>query len=207
LREAREGKLVERGERWTPGRNANVLRLLLTERMRLVAATAPLIRAEMEDRAELSERLRADVPAEWPPDEMLAEALSWFHSQLEENPGIAGWLAWYGIAGGDPDVLVASAGFTGPPAGGVVEVGYSVLPAFRRRGYGTEMVRALVDLALRAPGVRCVVADARRDNAPSVGLLCRLGFTEAGPGAEPGLVRFAKERGEQGCPNPTTWRS
>jgi ribosomal-protein-alanine N-acetyltransferase len=169
-----------------------VLALLLTDRLRLVAATADLIRAERGNRVEWSESLRADIPTDWPPDEMLADALPWFHDQLASDPDKVGWLAWYGIVTGAPDVLVASGGFMGPPSEGTVEIGYSVLPAFRGKGYGTEMMRALVDLALRTPGVERVVADVHPTNNPSVRLLLRLGFTEIGPGAEPGHIRYER---------------
>ena len=41
-------------------------------------------------------------------------------------------------------MLVAAGGYFGPPAGGSVEIGYSVIPEARERGYATELVEALV---------------------------------------------------------------
>ena len=51
--------------------------------------------------------------------------------------------------------VVGDIGFIGPPAAdGTVEIGYSVIPACRSRGYATgSSLRVLVDWALAQPGV------------------------------------------------------
>ncbi len=136
--------------------------------------------------------LGATVPASWPPDKMLADALPWFLRQLEEDATRACWLGWYGLAiseGGRP-VLVASGGFLGPPKEGTVEIGYSVLPEFRGRRYASEMMAALVGWARSYSGVVRIIAAAKAENTPSVRLLTGLGFAAVGAGAEPGMVRF-----------------
>ncbi len=77
--------------------------------------------------------------------------------------------------------VVGDIGFRGPPgADGSIEVGYSVIPDRRRRGCATEAARAIVDWALRQPGVRAVVAGCDADNIPSVRTLERLGFSRTG---------------------------
>jgi [ribosomal protein S5]-alanine N-acetyltransferase len=169
--------------------------VLHTPRLRLVPATVPLARAEIADRAAFAALLGARVPDNWPP-ESAADALPWFLEQLEAAPDErVGWLAWYGVrsaADGEPATLVGGAGFLGPPVGGTVYTGYSVLPQFHNQGYATEMVGALVDWALTQAGVRRVVAETGSDNGPSVKLLARLGFHEAGAGEEAGHVRFER---------------
>jgi RimJ/RimL family protein N-acetyltransferase len=167
--------------------------------MRLVPATAELVRAEIGDRPVFAALLGATIPADWPP-EMLVDALPFFLRQLEAAPDQTGWLNWYGLlAGGhgEPFVLMASGGFMGPPRNGTVEVGYSVLPEFQRQGYATEMAAALVDWAFAQPDVRRVIAEAHTDNTPSLRLLRKLGFVEIGPGAEPEHIRFERA-GEPG---------
>jgi RimJ/RimL family protein N-acetyltransferase len=166
--------------------------------MRLVAGTARMMRAEIAYRATLAELLGAEIPDDWPPDEMLTDALPYFLDRLDADPQNVGWLLWYGIATGTPpgtpDVLVASGGFIGPPEDGAVEIGYSVVPSRRGRGYATEMVTALVQQAFADRRVARVIADARPENTPSVRLLTRLGFTAVGPGEDPGYIRYARER-------------
>ncbi len=171
--------------------------MLTTARMRLVPRTAELTRAEIADRPAFTALLDSTVPANWPPD-LLVDALPWFLQQLEAAPDQVGWLDWYGLVrgiGGQPDVLVASGGFLGPPQDGTVEVGYSVLPQFQRQGLATEMVAGLVDWALVQAGVQQVVAEAHADNTPSVRLLGRLGFVAIGAGRDPGHLRFGRSRG------------
>ena len=46
----------------------------------------------------------------------------------------------------------------GPDATGTVEIGYSVLEEYQRRGYASEAVEALVAWAFLRPGVRRVAA-------------------------------------------------
>ncbi|BAS26344.1 GNAT family N-acetyltransferase [Limnochorda pilosa] len=165
---------------------------LPTRRMRLVPATATLVRAEMAGRERLAPMLRAAVPDAWPP-ETLADALPFFLARLEADPASVGWYAWYGLvrtAEPEQALLVANGGFKGPPRGGVAEVGYAVLEAFQGRGYATEMVTALVGWALRRPGVERVVAETMPDNRPSIRVLEKVGFQPAGPGEEPGSLRF-----------------
>jgi [ribosomal protein S5]-alanine N-acetyltransferase len=164
--------------------------MIRTAHMRLVPATVAMIRAEIADRAAFAEMLGATVPADWPP-ESAADAVPWFLEQLEIDPvGRAGWLAWYGI--GESGVLVGGAGFKGPPVDGMVETGYSVLPAYQRQGYATEMVGALVEWAMAQPGVNRVIADTDENNVPSLRLLGNLGFNAIGAGAEPGCIRFER---------------
>jgi RimJ/RimL family protein N-acetyltransferase len=56
------------------------------------------------------------------------------------------------------------------------EIGYIFAPAVGGRGYATEAVRALVDLAFSAVGARRIVARVDARNRPSSALLERLGF-------------------------------
>lgn len=174
--------------------------MIVTARMRLVPASVALARAELADRTEFARLLSATVPDEWPP-EILADALPLFLEWIEAAPERAGWYVWYAmmrasheaqdmLAGSVGGILMASAGFKGPPQDGTVEIGYSVLPRFQGHGYATEMVRALIDWAFVQPGVTRIVAETTEDNIPSVRLLHRLGFIRTEPAVEPGHIRF-----------------
>lgn len=57
-----------------------------------------------------------------------------------------------------------------------LEVGYIFAPAAGGRGYATEAVRAVVDLAFTAVGARRVTARVNARNQSSAALLERLGF-------------------------------
>ena len=78
----------------------------------------------------------------------------------------------------------------GPPADGVVEVGYSVVPSWQRRGIATEAVRGLLDAA-RARGARAAAAHTLPHLTPSIGVLTGLGFDRTDP-PEPDVLAFRR---------------
>jgi ribosomal-protein-alanine N-acetyltransferase len=163
--------------------------------MRLVPSTAELVRAEIDDHAAFGRLLGATVPAGWPPGEA-ADALPWFLARLEEGgPAASGWYGFYGIVEeeGATPVLAGGGGSLGPPEGGHVEIGYSLIDAFQRRGYATEMMTAIIDWIGRDPRVSKVVAETDEANEPSRRLLARLGFEAVGTGREPRSLHFARD--------------
>ncbi len=108
-----------------------------------------------------------------------------FLGMLRDAPGLCGWLHWYGMLREPEPVLVASGGFRGAPdESGMVEIGYSVEPGFRRMGIASEMVRGLAGWAFAQAGVLRIEAETAMDNSGSLGVLRRCGFHEYGPGGE-----------------------
>ena len=94
--------------------------------------------------------------------------------------------------------VVGDIGFLGPPDGdGCVEVGYSVIPDRRRRRYASEAARALVDWALREPGVKVVVAGCDSGNVPSIRTLERLGFRRTGEANRQIRWRYENKKDER----------
>ena len=101
-------------------------------------------------------------------------------SQIAADPGSARWVARAVVA--QPEgVVVGHAGFHGPPdETGMVEVAYSVDPAYRRRGYARAMLAALLHRAATEPGVSTVRATISPSNAASLATISGFGFTEVG---------------------------
>jgi RimJ/RimL family protein N-acetyltransferase len=62
----------------------------------------------------------------------------------------------------------------------MVEVAYSVDPAYRRRGYARAMLRALLRRAAAEPGVSTLRATISPDNSASLATISGFGFTEVG---------------------------
>ncbi|HET6478550.1 MAG TPA: GNAT family N-acetyltransferase [Actinoplanes sp.] len=106
-------------------------------------------------------------------------------AEIGVDPRAAEWIARAVVA--EPEgVVVGHAGFHGPPDGdGVVEVAYSVDPAFRRRGYAKAMLRALLERADAHPEVTAVRASIRPDNAGSRATIAGFGFRKVGEQWDP----------------------
>jgi RimJ/RimL family protein N-acetyltransferase len=100
--------------------------------------------------------------------------------QVVDDPASAAWVT--GIVW-DPDrrLAVGRAGFHGPPDDdGMVEVGYSIDPQYRRQGYARAALRALLARAEADPAVRTFRATIAPDNAPSRDLVLAHGLVEVG---------------------------
>jgi [ribosomal protein S5]-alanine N-acetyltransferase len=148
---------------------------LTTPRLRLIPATPATIAAELAGREALATVLDAEIPPDWPPEHHDAETLRFWLEKLSQ-PGAAGWWLHYAVhTDADRRTLVGSVGYNGHPAGGVVEIGYSVVPSWQRRGLATEACRALIESAWER-GASVVVAHTVEHLEPSIGVLRKLGF-------------------------------
>jgi RimJ/RimL family protein N-acetyltransferase len=117
-------------------------------------------------------------------DWFLSDEITWLWrlrlEQIAVDPRAADWIVRAAVS--VPDGLVIGAGgFHGPPDGaGMVEIGYSVDPAHRRRGYARAMVTELLRWAATEPSAVTVRASIRPDNAASLATIAGFGFTHVG---------------------------
>ncbi|HEV7752843.1 MAG TPA: GNAT family protein [Baekduia sp.] len=128
------------------------------------------------DLARAGAALGHELPPEFLPD-------TWLWSlrlgQLLGEPDQAPWLI-RAILAQPVGIVVGHAGFHGPPdAAGMVEVGYRVVPAHRRRGYARATLAALLDYA-REHGARTARASISPDNVASLALTAAAGFAHTG---------------------------
>lgn len=168
-----------------------------TDRLDLVAGTLAVVRTELDGREALASILEVEVPDSWPPPLYDQGAMRWILDRLEETRVFETWGFRYFILRRDaaPGLALGAGGFKGPPtAEGTVEIGYSVLPEFQRKGFASEAVRGFLDYAYADPRVTAVVAETLPDLAPSIGVLEKTGFAFEGDGSEPGLIRYRHER-------------
>jgi ribosomal-protein-alanine N-acetyltransferase len=147
--------------------------MVRTERLHLVPCTPGIVRVMMESPHELAPLFRATVPDGWPtPD--LKEASSFFLARLEEDPLAYVWLIWVILSEEDRSV-VGDIGFKGKPDDeGTVEIGYSIIPSFRRRGFAVEAAQGLVKWAAETGEVKTIVAECDRSNTASTRVLEKL---------------------------------
>jgi ribosomal-protein-alanine N-acetyltransferase len=144
----------------------------------------PRTRDEVRDNVNaMDAATRAQISADW---------WSKFEQSAFQDPWIHGFSLLL------PDgTNVGIGSFKGPPAGGVVEIAYAILPQHQGRGYATAAARAMVDYAFRSEEVRMVIAHTLPDGAASQRVLQKAGFRHVGEVVDPedGLVwRFEIQR-------------
>jgi [ribosomal protein S5]-alanine N-acetyltransferase len=129
--------------------------------------------------------IEAEVPSDWP-DEHDARFLRLRLEQLRREPHVQEWLV-RAVVLPEPDRrMIGHAGFHGPPGTNgpektdAVEVGYTVFPPYRGRGYATEAVHALVEWARAERGIRQFIASVGPENEPSLAVVRKLGFVQTG---------------------------
>jgi RimJ/RimL family protein N-acetyltransferase len=169
-----------------------------TERLILLPATLPTLRAELTSLDEFARLLRAEVASSWPPPLNNEATTQWVIRSLEQNPEAAQWSMWYYLlrrGPGRPPLLIGNGGYKGPPTGdGTVEIGYSIVESYQRKGLGSEAAGALVENAFRDPAVKRVIAETLPHLLPSIRVLEKNGFRPIGPGSEEGVIRFERKR-------------
>ena len=169
--------------------------VIRTPQLELTAADAAQLRAELEGREAFAAALGARVPENWPPElygEQGTAAARWVLDRMGEAPDERRFFQYYflTIDGDGERTLVGVGGFKGPPVAGTVELGYEVLPQYRRRGYATEATAGMVAFAFGQDGVQTVSAQTLPHLAASIGVLQRCGFRLVGEGEAEGVIRF-----------------
>jgi len=100
-------------------------------------------------------------------------------SRMTARPSSGGWCARIIVREQD-GAVIGHCGFHGPPEDvGRAEIGYTVLPPYRRQGFAVEAAQGLVDWA-RARGETVVFASVSPDNAASLAVVSKLGFRQTG---------------------------
>jgi RimJ/RimL family protein N-acetyltransferase len=128
------------------------------------------------DREAASVALGAALSADWPQ----ADLHDVLPLQAAAQPEAVRFGIWVMLER-ETNTVVGDVGFFGPPGSdGSVEIGFSVVPDRRGRGYATEAVREMVEWVRAQPGVSAVVARCEKGNEPSVRTLARTGFLRDG---------------------------
>ena len=105
--------------------------------------------------------------------------------QLERDPARYPW-SLRAIVLREERRMVGFVNFHGPPgvndvgAPDAVELGWSVFPTDRRRGYATETAIALMDWATQVHAITRFISATTPDNAPSLRVHEKLGFERTG---------------------------
>ena len=155
-----------------------------SERLDLVLMPAALLDAFLDGHRGAIARLAGySVPADFPGTAL--NLLRLRREQLGKHPSWRPWLLRAIVRRADR-TMVGFVNFHGPPgvndiaASDAAELGWTVFPAYRGKGYATETARALMDWATAEHGIRRFVSSTTPDNAPSLRVHQKLGFLRTG---------------------------
>lgn len=144
-------------------------------RLELIPLPAAAAAALPDDRAAAAGATGSALSDAWPQ----VDLLDVLPMQAAAQPADEAFGIWLMIER-ETNTVVGDIGFMGVPAGGAVEIGFSVIPDRRRRGYATEAAQCLVDWAFGDPDVREITAQSDPDNEASARVLRAAGFTRLG---------------------------
>jgi RimJ/RimL family protein N-acetyltransferase len=153
---------------------------VLSERLELVSMSPELITALLcDDRDGVRREIGLDLPAGFVGDQEFV--LRMRLDQMREDRAVQPWLLRLTVTRQAPRQVVGRVGFHEPPdEDGQVEIGYSVLPPHRGRGFATEAAGALIGWAHAEHGVTRFRAAVSPTNGPSLAVMRKLGFRRTG---------------------------
>jgi ribosomal-protein-alanine N-acetyltransferase len=167
---------------------------LKTPRLRLVAMTPAMLEADSARDGSLAGVLGVHVTADWPPFDWEAHVVEMIFVQATEMPAALGWHRYMLLSDShEKSTLIGCVGGF-PKADGVVEIGYSTLPEFQRKGFASEAARTLVDWLLQQSGVAAVTAQTYANMPESIKVMERCGMMFVGEGDDPDTVRYRRNR-------------
>jgi RimJ/RimL family protein N-acetyltransferase len=129
------------------------------------------------------------VPLAYPdPDDVLApddSPIGFRIPQVRADPSVNPWLIRLAVLRETGEIVGLVNFHDRPDADGVVEIGYRVIPRFRRQGYAREMAEVMWRAAAAHPAVRRLRATVAPDNAASRTIISGAGFTHVGEQIDP----------------------
>lgn len=134
-----------------------------------------VLRALRVEDAEALHPMYSDVDANYFGSHPATATLDETRASLEKRVANTDWRGWAITLKGD-DTAIGNVASYEKRQGKVTEIGYMLSRAYWGRGIATEAVAGMIDL-LFAEGQRRVIADTDPDNAPSIAVVTRLGFT------------------------------
>jgi RimJ/RimL family protein N-acetyltransferase len=115
----------------------------------------------------------------WTPPVTLEQARLIVASLAAGDPDQPGWFQ-YAVERTEDRVHIGDVGVDLYENRRQAEIGFTLAPAYQRRGYAGEAVRAVLDHLFRVRGLHKVSAEADARNVASARLLERVGFTREG---------------------------
>jgi RimJ/RimL family protein N-acetyltransferase len=149
-------------------------------RVRIVRLSPDAIAALAEGDLATADALSPVTLSAWLVSEGMVRTWLYRSQQAVESPEDLPWITGV-LWDDDAQVAVGGSGFHGAPdADGMVEVGYGVDPAYRRRGYARAALELAIEHARSEPSVHTLRATISPDNEASLALIKQYPFVENG---------------------------
>lgn len=146
-----------------------------TERIRLVACDAAMFTALLAGRGAIGFLLNVAVPNRL--TSYGNDLFRYSFDKIQQDPAEADWWTYLPIYKPD-NLLIGTCGYKGKPdEHGMVEIGYEIIKSHRRRGFGTEVAKALIANAFADDRVEIVQAHTLAKVNPSAKILRACGLT------------------------------
>ena len=164
-------------------KNETKLRIIETAHLQLIGCELAHIEAIMRDKHEIAEMLDVRIFDGWPE---FPEAMQYVYQHLKSEPTTAPEWGYRFFVHTKDRALIGEGGYKGKPnEEGLVEIGYAIVPEYRRRGFALEAARGLSDYAFSRPEVTIVQAHTLPHGSASISVLKKLGMTLAGTVNDP----------------------
>ncbi|KOF57793.1 MULTISPECIES: GNAT family N-acetyltransferase [Clostridium] len=168
------------------------LKNIVTDRLILIPITLQV--AEALINGDNSEILKLGVKAnkDWPTNDTM-DILPIIVETLRNNAP-SGFETWM-IERKDSKEIIGDIGFHGiPDENGEVEIGYGLVENERRKGFGFEAAREIMDFAIAHKAVKVIKADCLINNLPSARILEKLEMKEVNRDDELIYWKYNKDR-------------
>jgi len=147
--------------------------LVETSRIRVVSLDLEAVIAALENRPRFESMLESSVDPDWPLNDM-KDLLGFVRTKLASRSETSIWGGV--IVRKSPNIVIGDIGFHSSPVNGQVEIGYSIVAAYRNMGYATEAAREFLRWGFQHPDITEVIARVDVQNKPSETVLRKIGF-------------------------------
>lgn len=164
---------------------------IVTQNLKLIPCSIDIADSIINNKKIAENLIDAQIPQGWPQED-LKDFLPFYIGLLKDDPETFGWGIWLIIHQEDKTVI-GDIGFKGKPdKDGIIEIGYSILPSHRRRGYATEAAKAIVEWGFKDKSVKKIIAECDMNNEPSIKVLETLRMKQIKE--EKGLLHWELEK-------------
>ena len=147
--------------------------MITSKRIKLINCDEKILKSIIKGNESLSETLKLNVPENWTEFGEVIFPISL--REIIKNPNSKRWWTFLPIEIGT-NTLIGSCGFKGAPVDGKVEIGYEVTELYRNKGYATEILNLLTELAFNDKEVKTIIGQTLTNNLPSIKVLEKCNF-------------------------------